>query len=59
VRNYFLLPAMPMRVVSGKSKPMRDGLCTRILGLGMPMDDIFFQGKKNVLTVERNHFRKL
>jgi hypothetical protein len=42
VRNCFLLLAMPMRVVSGKSKPMRDGLCTRILRLRMPMDDIFF-----------------
>jgi hypothetical protein len=50
---------MSMRVVSGKFKPMRIGLRTGILRLRMPMDDIFFQGKKNVLTVERNHFRKL
>jgi hypothetical protein len=42
VRNYFLLPAMPMRVVSGKSKPMRVGLRTGILRLRMPMDDILF-----------------
>jgi hypothetical protein len=59
VRSYFLLPAMPMRVVSGKSKPMRVGLCTGIHKLRAPMDDILFQGKDNVLTVERNHFRKL
>jgi hypothetical protein len=42
VRNCFLLPAMPTRVVSGKSKPMRDGLRTGILRLRMPMDDILF-----------------
>jgi hypothetical protein len=42
VRNRFLLPAMPMRVVSGKSKPMRVGLRTGILMLRMPMDDILF-----------------
>jgi hypothetical protein len=59
VRNCFLLPAMPMRVVSGKSKSMRDGLRTGILRLRVPMDGILFSGKENVLTVERNHFRKL
>jgi hypothetical protein len=42
VRNRFLLPTMPMRVVSGKSKPMRVGLRTGILRLRMPMDDILF-----------------
>jgi hypothetical protein len=42
VRNCFLLPSMPMRVVSGKSKPMRDGLRTGILRLKMLMDDILF-----------------
>jgi hypothetical protein len=42
VRNYFLLPTMPMRVVSGKSKPMRVGLHTRILRLRALMDDILF-----------------
>jgi hypothetical protein len=31
-----------MRVVSGKSKPMRDGLHTRIFSLRVPMDDILF-----------------
>jgi hypothetical protein len=41
-RNCFLLPAMPMRVVSGKTKPMRVELCTGILRLRMPMDDILF-----------------
>jgi hypothetical protein len=50
---------MPTRVVSGKSKPMRVGLRTRILRLRTPMNDILFQGKENVLIVERKHFRKL
>jgi hypothetical protein len=36
------LPAMPTRVVSGKSKPKRVGLCTRILSLIVPMDGILF-----------------
>jgi hypothetical protein len=38
---------------------MRVGLRTEILKLRMPMDDILFLGKEDVLTVERNHFRKL
>jgi hypothetical protein len=42
VRNHFLLPMMPMKVVSGKSKPTRVGLRTGILRLRMPMDDILF-----------------
>jgi hypothetical protein len=42
VRNCFPLPAMPMRVVSGKSKLMRDGLRTGILGLRVSMDGILF-----------------
>jgi hypothetical protein len=42
---------MPMRVVSGKSKPLRVGLCTRILRLRAPMDDILFYGEENVLNV--------
>jgi hypothetical protein len=58
VRSCFLLPVMLMRVVIGKSKPMRDGLRTGILRLRVPMDDILFYGKENILTVERNHFRK-
>jgi hypothetical protein len=33
---------MPTSVVSGRSKPMRDGLCTGILKLRMLMDDILF-----------------
>jgi hypothetical protein len=33
---------MPMRVVNGKSKPMRVGLRTRILRLRVPMDAILF-----------------
>jgi hypothetical protein len=48
-----------MRVVSGKSKPKRVGLCTGILRLRAPMDGILFSGKVNVLNVERNHFCKL
>jgi hypothetical protein len=42
VRNYFPLSAMLMRVVSGKSKPMRVRLCTGTLRLRAPMDDILF-----------------
>jgi hypothetical protein len=42
VRNYFLLPAMPTMVVSGKFKLMRDRLRSGILRLRMPMDDILF-----------------
>jgi hypothetical protein len=42
VRNCFLLPVMPMRIVSGKSKPMRVGLCTGILRLRVLMDGIHF-----------------
>jgi hypothetical protein len=42
VRNCFLLSVMPMKVVSGKSKPMRVGFCTGILRLRAPMDDILF-----------------
>jgi hypothetical protein len=42
VMNCFLLSTMPMRVVSGKSKPMRVGFCTRILRLRAPMDGILF-----------------
>jgi hypothetical protein len=33
---------MPMRVVSGKFKPMRVGLRTEILSLRVPMADILF-----------------
>jgi hypothetical protein len=40
VRNYVLLPMILMSVVSGKSKPMRVGLHTGILRLGVPMDGI-------------------
>jgi hypothetical protein len=38
---------------------MRVGLRTGILSLRVPMDGILFYGKENVLTIERNHFRKL
>jgi hypothetical protein len=58
VRNCFLLSAMPMRVVSEKFKPMRVGLRTMILRLRVSMDGILFEVKENVLTVERNRFRK-
>jgi hypothetical protein len=42
VKNSFLVLAMPMRVVSGKSRPMRDELRTGILRPRMPMDGILF-----------------
>jgi hypothetical protein len=42
VRNCFLYPAMPMKVVSGKYKPRRVELCTRILRLRALMDGINF-----------------
>jgi hypothetical protein len=42
VRSCFLLPVMPTKVVSGKSKLMRVGLRTRILRLRAPMDGILF-----------------
>jgi hypothetical protein len=42
VRNCFLLSVMLMRVISGKSKPMRVGLCTEILRLRTPMHGILF-----------------
>jgi hypothetical protein len=42
---------MPMRVVSGKSKPMRVGLRTGILRLRALMDGILFQVEENVLNV--------
>jgi hypothetical protein len=59
VRNCFLLPAMPTRAVSGKSKLMRAGLRTGTLRLRESMDGILFSGKENVLNVERNRFCKL
>jgi hypothetical protein len=58
VRNYFLFSAMPMRVVSGKSKPMGVGLHTGILMLRELMVGILFLGKENILIVERNRFHK-
>jgi hypothetical protein len=42
VRICFLFPVMPMRVVSGKSKPMRVGLHTGILRLRALMEGILF-----------------
>jgi hypothetical protein len=59
VRNCFISPVMSMRAVSGKSKPMRVGLRTGIHKLRVLMDGILFYGKENVLTIERNRFRKL
>jgi hypothetical protein len=47
----FLFPAMPTRVVSGKSKPMRVGLRTGILRHRASIDGILFQGKENILNV--------
>jgi hypothetical protein len=40
-----------MRVVSGKSKPMRVGLRIGILRLRALMDGILFWGEENVLNV--------
>jgi hypothetical protein len=42
VRNCFLFLAMLTRVVSGKFKSMRVGLCTGILRLRAMMDGILF-----------------
>jgi hypothetical protein len=42
VRIYLLFLMMPMRVVSGRSKPMRVELRTGILRLRALMDDILF-----------------
>jgi hypothetical protein len=42
VRNCFHFLAMSTRVVSGRSKPMRVGLCTGILRLRALMDGILF-----------------
>jgi hypothetical protein len=42
VRSCFLFPMMSMRVVSGRSKPMRVGDCTRILELRALIDGILF-----------------
>jgi hypothetical protein len=42
VRNYFLLPVMPMTVVSGKNKLRRVGLRTGTLRLRALMDGILF-----------------
>jgi hypothetical protein len=42
---------MPMRVVTGRSKPMRVGLRTGILRLRALKDGILFQGEENVLNV--------
>jgi hypothetical protein len=51
VRNCFLFPVMPTRVVSGRSKPMRVGVCTGILKLRALMDGIPFLGEENILNV--------
>jgi hypothetical protein len=42
VRSFFLYSMMMMRVISGKSKPMRVGLYTEILKLRALMDGILF-----------------
>jgi hypothetical protein len=51
VRSCFLSLAIPTRVVSGRSKPMRVGLRTGILGLRALMDDILFYSEENVLNM--------
>jgi uncharacterized protein YueI len=42
LRNCFLFPVMPSRVVSGMSKPMRVGLRTSFLRLRVLVDDILY-----------------
>jgi hypothetical protein len=42
VTSFFLFLTMLTRVGSGRSKPMRVGILTRILGLRALMDDILF-----------------
>jgi hypothetical protein len=56
VRICFLFPMMPTRVVSGRSKLLTVGLCTRILRLRVSMDDILFSGEENVLNVRETAF---
>jgi hypothetical protein len=51
VRGFFLFLAMPTRVVSGRSKPMRVGQRIGILRLTALMDDILFLGEENVQNV--------
>jgi hypothetical protein len=46
VRSCFLLLAMPTRVVSEKFKPMKIGLCTEILRLGVPWMIFSFMAKR-------------
>jgi hypothetical protein len=45
-----------MRVVSGKSKPMRVELRTGILRLRVSLDGILFKGEENVLNVREITF---
>jgi hypothetical protein len=59
VKSLFFIPAMPMKIVSGRSKSMRVGHCTRILRLRAMMDDILFYRKENVLNESDFRFRKL
>jgi hypothetical protein len=47
---------MPMRVVSGRFKPMRVELHTGILRLRVSMDDILFQGEEDVLNMRETAF---
>jgi hypothetical protein len=51
VRNCFLFLVMPMRVVSGRSRPMRVGLHIGIIRLRALMDVILFLGEGDVLNV--------
>jgi hypothetical protein len=51
VRICFLFPAMPTRVVSGRSKQMMGGLHTGILRLRVSMDVILFYSEEDVLNV--------
>jgi hypothetical protein len=51
--SFFLFLTIPMRVVSGKSKPMRVGLHTGNLRLRALMDVILFYGEDNVWNVTK------
>jgi hypothetical protein len=50
---------MPMTDVSGRSKLMRVGHRTGILGLRALMDGILFYGEENVLNESDFRFHKL
>jgi hypothetical protein len=58
VKICFLFSAIPTRVVSGRSKPIRVGLHIGILRLTMSMDGILLLGEENVLNMRETTFTK-